>query len=48
MEQQLIAMTSLSRAGLPEDVALPAAFLASDEARYITGETLYVSGGAGI
>lgn len=48
MEQQLIAMTPLGRAGLPVDVALPAVFLASEDAAYITGETLYVSGGAGI
>jgi 3-oxoacyl-[acyl-carrier protein] reductase len=48
MEQQMIAMTPLGRAGLPEDIALPAAFLASDDARYITGETIFVSGGAGI
>jgi 3-oxoacyl-[acyl-carrier protein] reductase len=48
MEQQVIAMTPLGRAALPEDIALPAAFLASDDARYITGVTLMVSGGAGI
>jgi 3-oxoacyl-[acyl-carrier protein] reductase len=47
-EKMFIAMTPLGRAGLPEEVALPAAFLASEDARYITGETLYVSGGAGI
>ncbi len=48
MEQQMIATTPLGRAGLPEDIALPAAFLASDDARYITGVTLFVTGGAGI
>jgi len=48
MEQQMIATTPLGRAGFPEDIALPAAFLASDDARYITGVTLFVTGGAGI
>lgn len=47
-EKQAIAITPLGRIGQPEDVALPAVFLASDDARFITGETLYVSGGAGI
>jgi 3-oxoacyl-[acyl-carrier protein] reductase len=47
-EQQAIAMTPLGRAGLPEDIALPAAFLASDDARFITGEILSVTGGAGM
>jgi gluconate 5-dehydrogenase len=31
--------------GQPEDVADAALFLASDEARYITGDMLYVDGG---
>lgn len=31
--------------GLPEDIASAAAFLASDEARYLTGQTLHVNGG---
>lgn len=44
----VIATTPLGRIGEPEDIALPAVFLASDDARWITGETLYVSGGNGI
>jgi 3-oxoacyl-[acyl-carrier protein] reductase len=35
----------LDRYGTPEEVAATALFLASDEARYITGETLVVDGG---
>ena len=37
--------TPLRRAGYPDDIARAAAFLASDEAAYITGETLSVTGG---
>jgi 3-oxoacyl-[acyl-carrier protein] reductase len=36
------------RVGRPEDIAAAAAFLCSDEASYITGQTLYVDGGARI
>ena len=35
----------LGRVGVPEDIAGPAVFLASDMARYITGVTLPVDGG---
>ena len=35
----------LGRIGTPQDIALPAVFLASDMARYITGVTLPVDGG---
>jgi len=37
--------TPLGCAAQPEDIALPAVFLASDMARYITGVTLRVDGG---
>ncbi len=36
----------VKRVGYPEDIAAAAAFLCSDEASYITGQTLYVDGGA--
>ncbi|MFL6414225.1 MAG: SDR family NAD(P)-dependent oxidoreductase [Bryobacteraceae bacterium] len=45
-EKGAIASTPLGRAGQPEDIAPPVAFLASDDARWITGETIFVSGGA--
>ncbi|KAJ0791616.1 putative short-chain dehydrogenase/reductase SDR, NAD(P)-binding domain superfamily [Helianthus annuus] len=38
-------MTSLKRLGTTEDMAAATAFLASDDASYITGETIVVSGG---
>lgn len=36
----------LGRPGQPDEIAAVAAFLASDEASYITGDTIYVDGGA--
>ncbi len=40
--------TPVRRVGYPEDIAATAAFLCSDEASFITGQTLYVDGGAKI
>ncbi|HUZ69292.1 MAG TPA: SDR family NAD(P)-dependent oxidoreductase [Candidatus Saccharimonadales bacterium] len=37
--------TPLRRLGTPEDVADVVTFLASDEARFVTGQTVYVDGG---
>jgi 3-oxoacyl-[acyl-carrier protein] reductase len=47
-EKGAIDSTPLGRAGLPEDIAPPVSFLASDDARWITGETIFVSGGAAV
>lgn len=44
-EHGAVAQTPLGRAGRPDDVAPVAVFLASDDARWVTGETLVVSGG---
>jgi 3-oxoacyl-[acyl-carrier protein] reductase len=42
----LINATHDKRAGLPEDIAATARFLASAGARHITGQTIHVNGGA--
>jgi len=44
-EQEWINQTPLQRFGRPEEVAAAIAFLASEEASYITGAVLNVSGG---
>jgi NAD(P)-dependent dehydrogenase (short-subunit alcohol dehydrogenase family) len=44
-EQALSATTALGRIGEPADVATAVAFLVSDEASWITGETLVIDGG---
>lgn len=44
-EKQTVAQTPLGRAGEPEDIAPIAVFLASDDSRWVTGETLLGSGG---
>jgi 3-oxoacyl-[acyl-carrier protein] reductase len=43
--KQIEAQTPLGRIGQPQDIAPAAVFLASSDAGWITGETLYVSGG---
>lgn len=41
----ILSRTPLGRCGEPEEVAAIAAFLASDDASYMTGQTLYADGG---
>lgn len=44
-ESTIVARTPLGRAGKPEDIAKVAAFLASDEAGWITGDVIQAGGG---
>ncbi|WP_026607091.1 SDR family NAD(P)-dependent oxidoreductase [Methylocapsa acidiphila] len=44
-EKAMVGMTPLGRVGLPADISPAVVFLASDEAAWVTGETLAVSGG---
>lgn len=46
LRAQRVAGIPLGRLGLPEEVAKACAFLASDEASFITGQTIHVNGGA--
>ena len=44
-ERKILSRTPLGRMGDPEEVANVALFLASDEASYVTGQTIYPDGG---
>jgi glucose 1-dehydrogenase len=44
-ERKILGRTPLGRLGDPDEVARVAAFLASDDASYITGQTIYPDGG---
>ena len=43
--EQRARAVPLGRTGLPEDIADVVGFLASDDARYVTGQVIYVDGG---
>jgi NAD(P)-dependent dehydrogenase (short-subunit alcohol dehydrogenase family) len=43
--RKILSRTPLGRCGEPEEVASVAAFLASDDASYLTGQTIYPDGG---
>ena len=45
MNKQIAQATALGRAGLPDDIGPVVAFLCTDEARWINGQRLEVSGG---
>ena len=44
-ERKILSRTPMGRMGEPEEVASVAVFLASDEASYLTGQTIYPDGG---
>lgn len=45
LEDYILATTPMGRLGRPEEIAAAIAFLASDDASYMTGAELYVDGG---
>jgi 3-oxoacyl-[acyl-carrier protein] reductase len=45
-ETWAVSTTPLGRIGQPDDIADVVAFLASDDARWLTGESLIASGGS--
>ena len=47
-KKPIIKDTMLGRIGEPYEIAKTAAFLASDDASFITGTTIIVSGGWGV
>jgi len=44
-ERKILSRTPLGRMGDPDEIANVAVFLASDEASYVTGQTIYPDGG---
>jgi NAD(P)-dependent dehydrogenase (short-subunit alcohol dehydrogenase family) len=45
METQILSMTPMGRMGRPDEIASVIAFLASEDASYMTGSEIYVDGG---
>jgi NAD(P)-dependent dehydrogenase (short-subunit alcohol dehydrogenase family) len=45
IEDGMLALTPMGRLGLPEEVAAGVAYLASDDASFVTGLELYIDGG---
>ncbi len=48
LEQQILPTIPLGRIGRPEDVTDVVVFLASEQARWVTGQKIYVGGGHGM
>jgi NAD(P)-dependent dehydrogenase (short-subunit alcohol dehydrogenase family) len=47
-EKAMLATVPMNRLGTPEEIAIGAEFLAADEAGYITGQTIFIDGGASL
>ena len=45
IKRKTLARTPLGRIGEPSEIAAVATFLASDDASYMTGQTVYAEGG---
>lgn len=45
LKQGMLTQIPLAKLGQPEDIAKAVAFLASDDANYMTGQTLHIDGG---
>src|SRR6185312_16301770 len=43
--EAILTRVPMGRLGLPEEIGAAAVFLASDEAAYVTGQTIHVNGG---
>jgi NAD(P)-dependent dehydrogenase (short-subunit alcohol dehydrogenase family) len=46
VEEEYLANTPLGRAGRPEEIGAAVRYLLSDDAAWVTGETLDINGGA--
>jgi 3-oxoacyl-[acyl-carrier protein] reductase len=44
-KEGILSSIPAGKMGTPEDIASSAAFLASEEAGYVTGQTLHINGG---
>ena len=44
-EKTIIELTPMGRLGRPEEIAAGVAYLASDDASFVTGSELYIDGG---
>ena len=45
IQNEMLKMIPLAQFGEPKDIANTVVFLASDDSRYITGQTIHVNGG---